>query len=153
MVIKIIKPDFRLLGLALLATAALFAPSLKYPFLCEWDDSGVIFNGHLAFSLANLHYWLTHNVQGLFTPVHMYSLMSDYNLAGPQPWCFRVHNLLLHLAAVAAFFLLLRHFRLAPIAAFWVTLFFAVSPQRIESVAWITERKDVLYGSCVLWSA
>ncbi|MDD3118965.1 MAG: hypothetical protein PHQ27_07295 [Victivallales bacterium] len=149
---KITAADYRLLGLVLLITGLMFAPALGFPFLPEWDDRCTIFNGHMAWSWVNARYWLTHNVQGLFTPAQMYSLMLDYGLVGPRPFWFHLHNLLLHLAAVAGFFLLLRHFRIGSVMAFWISLFFAVGPQRIESVVWITERKDVLYVGCVLWA-
>lgn len=57
------------------AAAALFAvlpflPSLGYGFLMEWDDGGfVTHNPHLALSWENLHYNLTANLQGVYTPL------------------------------------------------------------------------------------
>ena len=72
--------------------------------------------------------------------------MLDYQLYGLKPWGYHLTNVLLHAATAIALFLVLREMT----GRFWpsalVAALFAVHPLRVESVAWITERKDVLSG-------
>lgn len=72
------------------------------------------------------------------------SLMLDYQLFGLQPWGFHLTNLLLHVANTLLLFTLLRRLSLDWSPALFVAAVFGVHPLHVESVAWITERKDVL---------
>lgn len=72
------------------------------------------------------------------------SLMLDYQLFGLQPWGFHLTNLLLHVANTLLLFTLLRRLSLNWGPALFVAAVFGVHPLHVESVAWITERKDVL---------
>lgn len=95
-------------------------------------------NVHWAFTDSCAH-------SGFFYPMIWLSLQLDATLFGPGgAWGFHLVNLLLHTASVVLFFLILEHttadlWRSAVTAAL-----FAIHPLRVESVAWITERKDVL---------
>jgi len=79
-------------------------------------------------------------------PLTTVSHMLDVELFGLDPWGHHLGNVLLHAATAVATFLVLRSLT----GAFWrsalVALLFAVHPLRVESVAWISERKDVLSG-------
>ncbi|MDB5339167.1 MAG: hypothetical protein JWN70_4786 [Planctomycetaceae bacterium] len=72
------------------------------------------------------------------------SLMLDYQLFGLRPWGFHLTNLLLHIANTLLLFTLLRRLSLDWGPALFVAAVFGVHPLHVESVAWITERKDVL---------
>ena len=72
------------------------------------------------------------------------SLMLDYQLFGLQPWGFHLTNLVLHVANTLLLFTLLRRLSLDWGPALFVAAVFGVHPLHVESVAWITERKDVL---------
>jgi tetratricopeptide (TPR) repeat protein len=75
----------------------------------------------------------------------MFSLAINYAISGEQAWSYHLLNLLLHLAncfLVYRFvFLLSRN----AIVSFITALLFGVHPMHVESVAWVSERKDVLY--------
>ncbi len=77
-------------------------------------------------------------------PLTWMSLMLDYQLYGLQPWGFHLTNLLLHVVNTLLLFTLLRRLSLAWGPALFVAAVFGVHPLHVESVAWITERKDVL---------
>ena len=79
-------------------------------------------------------------------PLTWISLMLDCGLYGRKPAGHHLTNVLLHAAAVILLFLVLRRMtgRLWPSAL--VATLFAIHPLRAESVAWVTERKDVLSG-------
>ena len=83
---------------------------------------------------------------GNWHPLTWISLMLDCSLYGPNPAGLHVTNVLLHAATVVLLFLVLRAMtgRLWPSAL--VAALFAIHPLRAESVAWVTERKDVLSG-------
>ena len=81
--------------------------------------------------------------------------MLDSQFYGPKPWGYHLTNVLLHAATAIVLFLVLRRMtgRLWPSAL--VAALFAVHPLRAESVAWVTERKDMLSGlffTLTLWA-
>jgi tetratricopeptide (TPR) repeat protein len=63
-----------------------------------------------------------------------------------KPGVFHLNNLLLHMLCTLLVFVLLKRLGANLFISVAVTLLFAVHPMRVESVAWVTERKDVLYG-------
>lgn len=79
-------------------------------------------------------------------PITWLSHALDCQLYGLNPAGHHVTNVLFHVANVLLLFALLRRLT----GAFWraalVAALFAVHPQRVESVAWVAERKDVLSG-------
>jgi protein O-mannosyl-transferase len=72
--------------------------------------------------------------------------MLDCQLFGLQPWGHHLANILLHAAAVILLFLALWRLTCNLWASAFVAALFAIHPLRVESVAWIAERKDVLSG-------
>jgi tetratricopeptide (TPR) repeat protein len=73
----------------------------------------------------------------------------------PDPRGFHLTSVLLHAANAALLFLALRALTGAPWRSACVALLFAVHPLRVESVAWVAERKDVLslfFGLMALWA-
>jgi tetratricopeptide (TPR) repeat protein len=122
-----------------------FIPALSNGLV--WDDAAYVRNNPL-FRLpwsAVLPRAFRMEYIGAWTPLTMLSLTLDDRLGGPGPLVFHLVNLLLHAMNAALIFELLR--RLVPdrLAAFAAAAFWAVHPLRVESVAWISERKDVLY--------
>ncbi|MEN8118682.1 MAG: tetratricopeptide repeat protein, partial [Bacteroidota bacterium] len=89
-----------------------------------------------------------------YKPLVFLSWKLEYNLWGNSPWHFHTINWILHLLnTILLFYILIRLFshlydsyKKTLFSAFFVTLLFTVNPLRIESVAWATERKDVLFG-------
>lgn len=77
-------------------------------------------------------------------PLTWISHMLDCQIWGLEPAGHHLTNLLLHLANTALLFWLLLRFTAKPWAAGGVALLFGLHPLHVESVAWISERKDVL---------
>ncbi len=142
-----IPPDFRWgIGVFLLAILP-FLPCAGYPFLIEWDDGRfVLFNERLIPSWENALHLATHPFQTLYTPLPMLSLMVDRLLFGTAPAGYHWHNLLLHGVAAVLLFGIFRRLELRGWIAAAATLHWAVLPARVESVAWIVERKDLTAG-------
>jgi tetratricopeptide (TPR) repeat protein len=137
-------------GLAAVALAGAafvtFAPSIGYQFVSFDDPFYVVQTPQVTHGLStgNVAWAFTTFRNGNWHPVTWLSLQSDATLWGPGPRGFHLTNVLLHSANAALVFLALH----ALTGAFWPAVaaaaLFAVHPLRAESVAWISERKDVL---------
>jgi len=114
---------------------------------CLDDGKYVLHNKNLGFSFQNIKLWLTQPCIGLFVPVTMFSFMFDYNLWGLDTLGYHLQNTFWFIVTIIAIYACLIKFKLKPWHAFVLTLIYTVHPQRVESVVWITERKDVLYGA------
>lgn len=132
-----------LLGLAVLA---LFVPVVGHPFLELDDDAYVTRNAHVATGLGwdNLIWAFTAFHSSNWHPLTWISHQVDASCWGLAPAGHHLTSVLLHAAnTLLVLFLLLRM-----TGAFWPSLFvaalFGLHPQRVESVAWVAERKDVL---------
>ncbi len=113
----------------------------------NFDDQVYVFeNPHVTtgLSLANLQWALTTGEGANWHPLTWLSLMLDASLFGPGPRGFHAVNLGWHVANVLLLFGVLRQFTGAMWRSACVAGLFAIHPVHVESVAWISERKDVL---------
>jgi len=92
--------------------------------------------------------WLFTHVNGPseWLPLTAISHMWDWQLYGPNAGGHHLTNVLLHAATVVLLFLVLQKMTGAMWRSAFVAAVFAIHPLRVESVAWVTERKDVLSG-------
>jgi hypothetical protein len=136
---------------------AAFLPALRNDFVAWDDDANFVHNERWrGFGGDNLHWMLTTRHMGPWQPVSWISLGVDHELWGPGPFGPHLGNALYHaLAALVLFFVARRLLSLAgpsadPSSVSWAAAFaalaFALHPLRVESVAWATERRDVLSG-------
>ncbi|HYP08919.1 MAG TPA: tetratricopeptide repeat protein [Bryobacteraceae bacterium] len=88
-----------------------------------------------AFTSLSRFYW---------HPLTWISLMADVSLFGPSPGAMHLVNVGVHLATTLLLFFFLRRLTGEVGRSFLVSALFSVHPLRVESVAWIAERKDVL---------
>jgi tetratricopeptide (TPR) repeat protein len=129
----------------LLVTYFIYQPSLDNAFT-NWDDNYYV-TENVTVTHPTLHGLLTVPVAGNYHPLTMASLALNYAVSGPRPATYHWLNLLLHLANTALVFLLIRKLSGGRLWTTAVTaLFFGIHPMHVESVAWIAERKDVLYA-------
>lgn len=137
----------------LLVATANFLPSLGFPLLSEWDDHiHVLNNRHLDFTWFNLWYWCRTPAVMVYMPVTMFSYMVDHLIGGLNPLGYRLQSLFWHLLMVFMIFRCFRAFGIRMGLAWMGAAIWAVHPQRLESVVWISERKDVLCGALYFWS-
>jgi protein O-mannosyl-transferase len=138
--------------LAVLAFAAfLYWPSLQNGFTNWDDDVYVTANEHLSFNAQNLKVLATKQVAGNFHPLTMWSLSWDRgNAPAPDPKPFHRSNLFLHLLNTALVFWLVRRLRFGAMVAGLSAMFFAIHPMHVESVAWVSGRKDLLFAAFFL---
>jgi len=138
--------------LVVLLTIAAHARGLQGQFL-EWDDYGHITQNPAIRSLSPANLWMmfTQPAAKLYVPFTWLSFAIDYQIWGHNPFGYHLTNLLLHVAntllvLLLAFQLLRVRFVHAQPAAILTAAIFGVHPLRVESVAWATERKDLLFA-------
>ncbi len=149
-----------------LATLAAFLPSLRNGFIPLDDVKNFLANPHYrGLGLRNLAWMFTAHHTGHYVPFTWLTLGLDYTIWGMNPVGYHLTSLLFHAANGLLFcglawrvFKRVEHSdgpsratgRGRALAATTAALFFAVHPLRVESVAWASERRDVVCGFFVL---
>ncbi|NNF36473.1 MAG: tetratricopeptide repeat protein [Saprospiraceae bacterium] len=145
-----------IIGLILLVTIISFYTSIPNDFVYWDDDMNILENQYVtSFSIDN--FWsntyaiFTSTVIGNYNPLSIFTFGLENMIFGiEKPEYWHINNLILHLICVYLVFRISLSMGLGKIGAIACTLLFAIHPMRVESVAWITERKDVLYGAFYL---
>ena len=146
-----------LIPLLVLLPLAVFGPRLGREFV-YYDDNEYIFqNAAIQHGLtwAGARWALTTGHAANWHPLTWLSLMADVSLFGLNPLAFHAMNLLWHAVNTLLLFLLLRSLTGSCWRSAWVAALFAVHPAHVESVAWATERKDLLsaaFGLAAMWA-
>ncbi len=137
------------LCLALAAiTLAVFGQTVGQQFV-NFDDGDYVFNNPVVaqgLTFRGFVWAFTQIHCANWHPLTWFSHMLDCQLYGLHPGGHHLTNVLLHIATVIALFLVLRRMTGALWRSAFVAAVFAIHPLRAESVAWISERKDVLSG-------
>jgi len=144
---------------------ASFWPALDGQFLNWDDDENFLRNeSYRGLGPAQLRWMLTTSLMGHYIPLTWVTFGLNYALGGLEPRGYLAVNVLLHALAAVLWFLVARRLlaaaapgrgpeRAVDLGAAFAALVFAVHPLRVESVAWITERRDVLSGVWYLLAA
>ena len=143
-------------------TVLAFLPALDAGFLAWDDDVNFTQNPHYrGFSAEHLGWMFGGFHVGHYMPLTWLSAALDHALWGMDPRGYHLTNVLLHATGALFACLALRQLlsllevgtaRTRLFAAAAGALFFALHPLRVESVAWVTERRDVLSGALLLAS-
>ena len=134
-------------GALAVLTFAVFSPTLHHQFVNYDDDLYVYDNPVVARGLTWQGVAWAFGIHVVnWHPLTWLSHMLDCQLYGLHPWGHHLTNILLHTATVVCLFLVLREMTGALWRGAFVAAVFAVHPLRVESVAWVAERKDVLSG-------
>jgi protein O-mannosyl-transferase len=147
-------------------TFVAFLPALRAGFVAWDDQSNFVENlDYRGLGWTQLRWMWTTFLLGHYVPLSWMTLGLDYVVWGMNPAGYHLTSLLLHTAnAVLLYFVARRLLRLTgvipresdgmivAIPAAFAALFFAVHPLRVESVVWVTERRDVLSGFFCLLS-
>jgi tetratricopeptide (TPR) repeat protein len=138
----------------LVVTFVSFSPSLHNEFV-NWDDDRNLYENDLVLNLnwENTKALFSTTVIGNYNPLSNLALGIQHQLfEGSDNYhrAFHVTNILLHLLCVFLVFQLGKTLKMSVFATTTLALLFALHPMRVESVAWVTEIKDVLYGAFFL---
>lgn len=126
----------------------IFGRTLRHNFV-NYDDQNYVYQNPAitgGLKWQALRYAFTHIHAQNWHPLTTLSHMLDCQLFGLAPAGHHFTNVLLHSGAVLLLFAALRSLTGAAWRSAVVAAIFAVHPLRVESVAWIAERKDVLSG-------
>ena len=132
----------------LLAVALVFGRTVQCEMV-NFDDDKYVYDNPQVTGGVTAHgiIWaLTHSHSSNWHPVTWFSHMMDCQLYGLQPWGHHLGNVLLHAATAILLFLVLMQMTSDLWPSALVAAVFALHPLRVESVAWVAERKDVLSG-------
>lgn len=137
----------KLLAIILLTTFLFLSPALKNEFVSNDDNLHVYDNPAIrALDSAHIKQIFTHLFNPTYVPLTELSFAIEYHFVKYHPFLYHLDNLLLHLAVTALVFYFALQIGLPLRAAFVGGLLFGIHPMHVESVAWVTERKDVLYS-------
>ena len=135
-----------ILAILVLLVIAVFWQMSNYEFLVYDDNLYVTDNRYVqsGFSKESIVWAFTTNHPHFWMPLTWLTLMLDFELFGLNAGGYHITNLLFHIFNTLLLFFVLQKMT----GAFWRSLFvaalFALHPLHVESVAWVTERKDVL---------
>jgi tetratricopeptide (TPR) repeat protein len=129
-----------------LATIAIYAQTATHGYLA-YDDDQYVYENHwvkAGLTPSNIGWAFTTFFYANWHPLTWISYMLDFSLWGENPGAQHLENAAFHVASTLLLFLVLTRTTQRPGRAALVAAIFAVHPLRVESVAWISERKDVL---------
>jgi tetratricopeptide (TPR) repeat protein len=129
-----------------LVSLAVFCRALGHDFLINWDDRQYVLDNAVirGFSLDHLKTAFTTFYIGNYAPLHLISYMFDYQLWGLKASGFILTNILLHTMNGMLFYHLLRRIAGERVWIFAAALIFLLHPLQVESVAWVSQRKNLL---------
>ncbi|MDR3681858.1 MAG: hypothetical protein P4L41_17950 [Flavipsychrobacter sp.] len=142
-------------------TFLVFYPTLSAYFVDYDDPQYLLRNVALSkfgqdWSWSGVLHLFTADAIGNYIPLTSFTYAIEHFFFAQDtlssPFIFHLDNLLLHLCTTVCAFFLFRKMGVGKWAAFLGALLFGLHPMRVESVAWVTERKDVLYGFFFLLS-
>lgn len=119
---------------------------MGHEFLVNWDDPGYVTKNEAvrAISLDSLGKIFTSTYVGNYAPLHILSYMFDQAVWGGRPAGFIFGNICLHAGNGMLFYALLTRLSLSRVPALLAALIFLLHPVQVESVVWISQRKNVL---------
>lgn len=132
-------------GLAIMvfATLAIYSPAFKAGFI--WDDDDYVTRNETLRSLNGLgRIWFDLGATPQYYPLVHTSFWMEYHLWGLHPSGYHIVNIIIHILNALLIWLILKKLDLR--AAWFAAMIFALHPVHVESVAWITERKNTLSG-------
>ena len=141
-------------GCLVVAVWLVFRPALANGWV--WDDWANLANNSHYHSLTreNIHWMFTTSLQGHYQPLTWLSFTLDYSIWRDRPYGYHLTNIVLHsINSILFFWVCLQVLRRilgdgvsrgAFLGAAVSAATFALHPMRVESVAWATERRDVL---------
>ena len=147
-------PVWLMAALLGLATLCVYWPATQCSFVNYDDDLYVTANAHVQAGLTweGIKWAFLNQVASNWHPLTMMSHMLDCQMFGLNPRGHHLTSVLLHSLNAAMVFLLLQQLTGSRWRSLFVAALFAVHPLHVESVAWVSERKDVLSSFCGLLS-
>ena len=135
------------IGGILALTFGIYFRALSNEFI-NWDDPHYVYENSMVwgFSAENLKRMWSEFVVANYHPLSVMSLALNYTMGALNPFHYHLTNIVLHLVnSLLVFVFVYRLTERKADIALLSSLLFAIHPLHVESVAWVSERKDVLY--------
>jgi hypothetical protein len=134
-----------------LTTAAVFYQVCTYDFVNYDDHSYVCENANIQSGITpkSIKWAFTTGHTGYWHPLTWLTLMVDWHLFASWPGGYHLTSLVFHIANTLLLFIVLKQMTHKIWPSAFVSVLFALHPLHVESVAWVSERKDVL--SAFFW--
>ncbi len=142
------KTPLYLMLLIGVATLVVYFRATGYGFIYNWDDAGYILkNDYIkTLNMSSVAEIFSSFYMHNYHPLTSLTYAIEYSFVGESAWLYHLNNILLHLANTwLVFVLFTKVFKNRQLPAIFIAALFALHPMHVESVAWISERKDVLY--------
>lgn len=148
---KLTSRDWKFIGICLVLTLIAFISVVGHDFV-NWDDDFNLANNKNTALLNwdNIVNIFSDHVIGNYNPLPILTFAIERAIVGLDPTLYHINNLILHLICVFFVYRIFRSLDLTALASAGGALLFGIHPMRVESVAWVTERKDVLFGAFFL---
>lgn len=128
-------------GCLIIAVMVVYIPSLHCGYI--WDDDYYVTNNRALRGPGGLErIWTAPGATPQYYPMVFTSFWVEYQLFGLNPFVYHLNNILLHAANAVLLWLLLMQMGVP--WAWFAAAVFALHPVQVESVTWISERKNVL---------
>ncbi|MBK8669663.1 MAG: glycosyltransferase family 39 protein [Saprospiraceae bacterium] len=138
--------------IAVLVTFLCFTTAINNKFV-NWDDDRNFYENPLVQNISKENFWknskeiFQSQVIGNYNPLTIWTFAVEKRLFDfDKPMYWHLNNILLHLICVFLVFRIAVLLGIGWRGALFTALLFGIHPMRVESVAWVTERKDVLFG-------
>ncbi len=140
------RAKYVIIALLLISTIAVYWPAINHEFVNYDDPEYVTGNNHVktGFTYENIRWAFTTTLMGNWNPVTWLSHMVDSQLFGLDPRGHYFISILLHGLNTILLFIFLNRITGTLWRSALVAVIFSLHPLRVESVAWVSERKDVL---------
>lgn len=124
---------------------AFYYQTFHFDFV-NWDDQVNVYENEnvVNFDVKGI---FSEHVIGNYNPLSNFTLALEYLVVKDSPGLYHFTNVLLHIICSLLVYLLMKRLGMSFLVSFLIALLFGIHPMRVESVAWITERKDVLFGA------
>jgi hypothetical protein len=134
-----------MLVLVLVITAIIFSGSLKLDWT-NWDDDLLVYENPLVREAKFIDIFTKPAEYNTFNPLAIFSFALEWKMVQDKPFLYHFDNFVLHLLSTALIWFFFRKLGLSVWLSCFGSLLFGIHPLRVESVVWISERKDMLLG-------
>lgn len=119
--------------------------NLFFADFISWDDADFTYNNNDVKDF-NVKAFFSKFYLGNYAPLTMVSFAFDYFFNGENPLLYHLHNIALHTVISICVLVLFNKIQTNKHVSFFVALLFALHPMQTESIAWISERKNLVCG-------